>query len=335
VKRPFVLCVLLALLLPAAASAADVRVSAFYYPWYGTSSRDGAFQHWAQRGHAPPDDIASAYYPARGLYSSSDQLVISAQMDEIRAAGIDEIAVSWWGRGSAEDARLPTVVAAARVDGIAVAAHLEPYPGRTVATTVDDLNYLRSYGIQTFYVYRALDLPVADWAASKAALHAGGTVLFAQTALAGAAAAAGFDGIYTYDIVTYGGDKFSRLCSEAHALHLACAPSVGPGYNARRGSGDPRVKPRRGGATYDSMWRSALAAKADRVTITSFNEWHEGTQIEPADPTRRHGRYRYLSYDGAWGMHGAAAEDAYLTRTRYWADVLRSTSPLQLKTRAS
>jgi hypothetical protein len=327
--------VLLALLVPAAASAADVRVSAFYYPWYGTSSHDGAFQHWAQRGHVPPNDIASSYYPARGLYSSSDRLVISAQMDEIRAAGIDEIAVSWWGKDSPEDTRLPAVVAAARADGIAVALHLEPYPGRTVATTVDDLSYLRGYGVRTFYVYRALDLPIADWATAKASLHAGGTALFAQTALVGAAAAAGFDGIYTYDIVTFGGDKFSRLCREAHARHLACAPSVGPGYDARRGSGDPRVKPRRDGATYDSMWRSALAAKADRVTITSFNEWHEGTQIEPADLPRRHGRFRYLSYDGAWGMHGAAAENAYLARTRYWADVLHSTSPLQLKTRAS
>jgi len=141
---------------------------------------------------------------------------------------------------------LPTVVAVARADGIAVAVHLEPYPGRTVATTVDDLTYLRTYGVRTFYVYRALDLPITDWVASKAALHVGGSVLFAQTALAGAAAAAGFDGIYTYDIVTYGGDKFSRICSEAHAEHLACAPSVGPGYDARRGSGDPRVKSRHG-----------------------------------------------------------------------------------------
>jgi hypothetical protein len=327
--------VLIGLVLPAVASAGAVRVSAFYYPWYGTSSEDGAFEHWSQHGHVPPNDIASSYYPAAGLYSSSDQLVIAEQMDEVRAAGIDEIAVSWWGRGSPEDVRLPAVVAAAHADGIAVAVHLEPYPGRTVATTVADVAYLRSYGVQTFYVYRALDLPIADWAAAKTELHAGGSILFAQTALAGAAAAAGFDGLYTYDIVTYGGNTFSRLCREAHGQHLLCAPSVGPGYDARRGSGDPRVKPRRNGSTYDSMWHSALVANADRVTITSFNEWHEGTQIEPAAMQRRHGLYRYLSYDGAWGLHGVAAEDAYLERTRYWADVLHSTSPLQLKTRAS
>ena len=39
-----------------------------------------------------------------------------------------------------------------------------------------------------------------------------------------------------------------------------------------------------------------------------------------------------LSYNGAWGLHGVSAEDAYLTRTRYWSDVFRSTSPVQLKT---
>jgi hypothetical protein len=326
---------ILALVLPATAQA-GVRVSAFYYPWYGTSSLDGAFQHWSQRGHTPPNDIASAYYPLRGLYSSSDTLVTAGQMDEIRAAGIDEIAVSWWGQGSPEDIRLPEVVAAARADGIAVTVHLEPYAGRTVASTVDDLVYLRRFGIRTFYVYRPLDLPVADWAAAEAALHAGGSTVFAQTALVGAAAAAGFDGVYTYDIVVYSGDKFARLCAQAHAVKLLCAPSVGPGYDARRGSGDPVVKPRRNGATYDAMWKAAIQAGADRVTITSYNEWHEGTQIEPASssPTRR-GRYRYLSYEGAWGLHGLAAEGAYLARTRYWSDVLRRTSPVQPKIKAS
>src|SRR5882757_5950106 len=122
---------ILALLLPATAQA-GVRVSAFYYPWYGTSSVDGAFEHWAQRGHTPPNDIASGYYPLRGLYSSSDAVVISQQMDDMRAAGIDEVAVSWWGQGSPENGRLPEVAAAARADGLSVAAHLEPYAGRTV-----------------------------------------------------------------------------------------------------------------------------------------------------------------------------------------------------------
>jgi hypothetical protein len=332
--RRLVLGILLCLCLPASAQA-SVRVSAFFYPWYATTAKDGAYTHWEQLGHDPPDNIASSYYPAQGLYSSSDRLVLAQQMEEVRAAGIDELAVSWWGQGSVEDERLPAVIVAARADGIEVAAHLEPYAGRTVASMVGDIVYLSRYGITSFYVYRPFDLPVADWAAARSALHAGGVKLYAQTGLVGDAAQAGFDGVYTYDIVTFGGDKLHRLCSQAHARHLLCAPSVGPGYDARRGSDDPRVKPRRNGATYDAMWRSAIASGADSVTITSFNEWHEGTQIEPAAPAARHGRYRYLSYDGAWGLHGPAAEAAYLDRTRYWSDVFRSTSPVQLKIKAS
>jgi hypothetical protein len=73
------------------------------------------------------------------------------------------------------------------------------------------------------------------------------------------------------------------------------------------------VKPRRGGKTYDLMWKAALSAGADVVTITSYNEWHEGTQIEPA-----RARAGYAGYDGAWGRRGLDAERAYLDRTAFW-----------------
>ena len=335
-RRLLVLSALVALLACGTARAGGVRVSAFYYPWYGTPALDGAWEHWTQNGHTPPDDIASAFYPAAGVYSSSDLLVIGRQMQEIEDAGIDEIAVSWWGRGSAEDGRLAAVVTAAHAAGIAVAAHLEPYAGRTVAGTVADVGYLEAtYGIRTFYVYRPFDFPTAEWASAAAALHAGGGTFFAQTALVGAASAAKFDGVYTYDIVTYGGNIFARLCREAHRRHLLCAPSVGPGYDARRADGDLKLKRRDAGRTYDSMWRAAIASRPDRITITSFNEWHEGTQIEPAAPAGWHGRYRYLGYDGAYGLRGTAATAAYLQRTRYWSDVFRSTSPAHPKKSAA
>ena len=172
-------------------------------------------------------------------------------------------------------------------------------------------------GIFSFYVYRPQDFPAAEWATANDYLK--GVQVYAQTALVGFAAAAHFDGVYTYDVLVYGGDKFSRICTEAHAVHLLCLPSVGPGYDARRATGDERVKPRRNGATYDSMWKAALGANADAVTITSFNEWHEGTQIEPAAP-----RPGYLSYQGAWRLTGKAAATAYLDRTVHWSAILRA-----------
>src|SRR5437763_15003810 len=112
-----------ALLFPAAALSSPV-VSAFYYPWYGTRAADGAWLHWSQNGHSPPADIASNYWPAGGPYSSGSPAVLASQLAEIEGAGIGQVVVSWWGKESVENARLPAVIAAAHRDGIAVAAHL-------------------------------------------------------------------------------------------------------------------------------------------------------------------------------------------------------------------
>jgi Glycosyl hydrolase family 99 len=296
---------------PALAHAGTVAI--FYYPWYATPATDGRWQHWDQNGHRPPADLYSRFFPAVGPYSSSDPAVVNLQMTEIAAAGINEVVVSWWGRGSVEDRRLPLVASYARRHGLVVAIHLEPYPDRSPANVVADLAYLATLGVRDVFVYHPRDLDAAEWASLRP--HVPATIrLFAGTARAGFAVAGRFDGIYTYDFITYRGASFGRICAEAHAVHLLCAPSVGPGYDGLRAGEPPPIRPRRNGATYDELWAAAIAARPDVVTITSFNEWGEGTQIEPARP--RHG---YRGYEGAWGLTGAAAQTAYLDRTAYWA----------------
>jgi glycoprotein endo-alpha-1,2-mannosidase len=288
------------------------RVGIFYYPWFGTPQRDGRYAHWQQGGTRPPYQVASSYFPARGVYSSSDALVVDAQMREIAGAGVGTVITSWWGRDSPEDRRLPQVIGAARRHGLTVAAHIEPYRGRTVASTEDDIGYLRGLGVSDVYVWASPQLPDSEWAEMNRRVV--GVRVFANTNLAGKAAAGGFDGVYTYDVLLFDGGLFPRLCRQARRLHLLCAPSVGPGYDARNATGDTRVKPRREGARYDAMWQGALRSHPDLVTITSYNEWHEGTQIEPA----RAGLSGYSSYEGAWGLRGPAAERAYLDRTAFW-----------------
>jgi hypothetical protein len=315
--RPFVLLVLLGLL-TAGGARASAKTAIFYYPWYGSAARDGVYLHWEQNGRRPPLDIASHYYPARGAYSSGDPKVLAAQMRDIARAGVGEVVTSWWGWGSIEDVRLPTILRAAKRRGLSVAAHLEPYEGRTTASLGADIQHLRSLGISTFYVYRPLDFQVADWAQLNASMP--GIRLFAQTRMVGFAKLAGFAGVYTYDVLQYGGGSFGRLCTDAHRAGLLCAPSVGPGYDAARATGDSRLKPRRDGFTYDAMWISALRARPDLVTITSYNEWGEGTQIEAAKPQPAAGAY--LSYDGAYGLRGRAAARGYLRRTACWTRVL-------------
>jgi glycoprotein endo-alpha-1,2-mannosidase len=310
--------VTLYLAFPIAAQAGTVAI--FYYPWYGTPSRDGVWEHWNQNGHRPPLDLYSRFFPAGGAYSSADPAVVDQQMAEIAAAGVNEVVISWWGRGSIEDRRLPLALAAARRHRLQTAIHLEPYPGRSPASVAQDLPYLAGLGIRDVYVYHPLDFAAADWAGVRQQAPPG-MRLFAGTQLVGFAAAGRFDGFYTYDFLDYGGNKFARLCAEAHAVRLLCAPSVGPGYDGVR-AGEVSVAggARRNGATYDDLWAAALAAQPDIVTITTFNEWGEGTQIEPAAARRG-----YRGYDGAWGLNGAAAETAYLVRTAYWAGRFHST----------
>lgn len=93
----------------------------------------------------------------------------------------------------------------------------------------------------------------------------------------------------TYDALRhYSPDKenWKFLSQWAHENNKIFVPCVGPGYS------DDRVRPwnkhnykdRENGGYYDKMFRSAIESKPTTIRITSFNEWHEGTQIEPAIP---------------------------------------------------
>jgi hypothetical protein len=137
---------------------------------------------------------------------------------------------------------------------------------------------------------------------------------------------AGFDGIYTYDPVRYGAAEMAAACAAARQRRLLCSPSVSPGFDARRaGFANLGVVPALNGERYDSTWRSAFAAGADVVSITSWNEWHEGTQIEPAKPyCFSSDNYCSPGYDGAYGRIGTAAYDAYMDRTVEWSRDFRS-----------
>ena len=219
-------------------------------------------------------------------------------MREIAEAGVGTLVFSWWGFDSPENDRLPTVEQAAEKQGLDIAIHVEPYRGRTPAQAAEDIARLHEeHGVTDFYVYDADRDPASDWAEALEPLD--GVRVFGHTTLVGRAKASGFDGLYTYDVVTWTGALFRRLCTQAHAAGLLCAPSVGPGYDARLATRLDSVRPRNDGLTYDRMWKTVLKANPDLVTVTSYNEWQEGTQIEPARVA-----VGKPSYEGAWGKSG-------------------------------
>jgi len=64
--------------------------------------------------------------------------------------------------------------------------------------------------------------------------------------------------------------------------------------------------PRYGGRTYNEFWNVAVEGKADWVLITSWNEWWEGSEIEPS-----------------WEY-----KEKYLELTRKWSNCFKNNKPL-------
>jgi hypothetical protein len=325
---------------PTQSPAASTDVTAFYYLWYGTPAHDGAWRHWDQLAHQPPDDLATSFYPARGPYSSRDPAVLASQMQELRSARIGVIAVSWWGQGSWDDKSLDGLFAAASSAGIRIAFHLEPYQGQTAASVAADIRYLLGrFGSSpalfrtsratsgsaslnpraVFYLFGSSKLPPADLKAALNGLR--GTpedsIVLVHSPKAVSATRVGADGVYTYDAMA-SPDSFAGLAADCSAARLICSPSVAPGFDNRQAVATGLiVVDRADGARYDAMWHAAVAARPAWVSVTSFNEWHESTQIEPAADFQG-GTRTYTGYEGAYGTSAADAPDAYLARTAYW-----------------
>lgn len=82
-------------------------------------------------------------------------------------------------------------------------------------------------------------------------------------------------------------DLFALPLGQARYLHSLFVETVMPGFDERRpnaAAGRPpgAVLDRQGGALYRALWEQAIQDKPDWVLINSFNEWHNGTEIEPS-----------------------------------------------------
>ena len=101
---------------------------------------------------------------------------------------------------------------------------------------------------------------------------------------------------------------------------------MAPGFEGTRATSITAIRSRQQGATYDSLWNGAISAAPEIVTITSYNEWHEGTQIEPAQPfCNQNTGQCYENYIGDYGLVEPQAETGYLQRTGFWTAQYRST----------
>lgn len=332
------------------------RAIAFYYPWYGNPEVDGRYANWnhpvAVRNEPPRsfpggDDIGANFYPALGCYSSNDPKTIIEHMRQLRQAGVGAISVSWWGTNTYTDRTLPGFFKAAEQVGLKINFHIEPFPGRNGSTTREAITYLlQQFGASpachrlathgnrpVFFLYDSYLTPASDWA--KILSHEGSDTIRGTPADAVVIALwvkeneasfmleGGFDGFYTYfatDGFTYGSTtaNWPKLAEWARANRKLFVPCVAPGYidTRIRPWNDVNTRDREQGTYYDSMWAAALKISPELVAITSFNEWHEGTQIEPAVPKQTE-KFKYLNYE-------PLPQDYYLDRTAHWVRTLES-----------
>lgn len=113
---------------------------------------------------------------------------------------------------------------------------------------------------------------------------------------------AGFDGLYTYFATngfTYGSSHHNWRSIKTFCDYndLVFVPSVGPGYidTSIRPWNSQNTRNRINGKYYETSFNAAVDARPQIISITSFNEWHEGTQIEKAIP-KTWGKTVYLDY---------------------------------------
>jgi Glycosyl hydrolase family 99 len=322
----------------------------YYYAWYGNPDYDGQWVHWDEEERRPPIDISSAYYPRLGPYSSSDPWIIDRHMRWISQTGTDVLIYSWWGKRDSTNELAQRVLDSAADYNLRVSFLIEPYPERTIRSICADIEYLTErYGNHpaffrisrktayssnserrgVFFIYQP-EYQDQELQRLSDQVHSGShdSILLLQSTDADLIDKAHADGIFAYEAYQNVMHFYRGISESVRSKKGIFVPCVSPGFDINRGS-EQKAIPFRGrklGDTYDAWWKATLASNPDFVGIVSFNEWHEGTQIEPAIRTRQIQR-RYVSYEKSYGKTGIPAEQSYLHRTERWIQIFHQLQP--------
>ena len=297
----------------------EKRVLAFHYVWYGTPwGPSGAWRAWPaeENGVARyrPDlvfggrrMIMSPDYPLDGPYDSLDPALIKRQLADLRTAQIDTSVISWWGIGDYSDRVLDALVTAAD-EGPAhkVTIYYEtPMLGwrakdkSPADVALADMRYLlgkhgsrtcwlKAGGRPVIVIYVLDTQPLEVWRAAREGLQAAGFDPFFLGDSFKLETLAVMDGLHTYNPVgrlVRGEDLGATYRAVAEGVHGAgklFAATVLPGYDDRKIRTPGLCLPRENGGCYDRTWRAALSSQPEWILVTSWNEWFEGSEIEPS-----------------------------------------------------
>ncbi|MEM2186161.1 MAG: endo-1,3-alpha-glucanase family glycosylhydrolase [Thermofilaceae archaeon] len=308
-------------LLGAQAVAVEVRelraprlVLAFYYPWYGNPQ--GASRRWFHWERVSYAEIGSATnFPLLGPYDSWDARLVKSHIEMAKAAGIDGFIVSWWGPGSFEDEAFSRMLEVAGEAGFNLTIYYESVREMTAEQVARELSYvlsryskhpafLKIEGRPVVFVYavEAYSRDPEFWrGVLRSAEESAGVKAIWIADTFNTAYLTVFDGLHTYNPIwvrdhaaTYA--EQSRLVKsfisvgEGAAVRKLWAATVNPGYDDRKIRRPGAYVAREEGGYYRRTWEAAIASEPDMILICSWNEWHEGTEIEPS---REYG-FQYL-----------------------------------------
>jgi hypothetical protein len=285
---------------PVAAADQDRPVLAYYYVWWD------------------PSVFARTLFQPAQPYNSDDPATIQRHLQQAQSAGIDGFVVSWYGNGDRTDANLARLLDLAAPSGFSATVDFETdhfwgvddVLAQLQALYAGRLNHpamLRYQGRPVIFFWRAGAYPNDTWSAIRAQVDPNHTAVWIADgdnfAILGGDA---WDGISPYAIA-WSGNPGAQLASwgaraRATAPDKLWVPPVSPGCNDSAARAPTCVRDRGDGSYFQATWDGAVASNPGwGVVVSTFNEWLEATQIEPA--VQYGDQYLQLTRQNADGFH--------------------------------
>lgn len=316
----------------------DNEVWLMYIGTWGNLETDGKWIHWRIRKpelrdayFEPPESIPSVHFPSLGLYSSYHEETVGLHMKAIREAGVDAVIVYWFGKDRApadfrnEQDSLSLIFKCANKHKVKVGIMIPDYENRTVFTLDEDIQlYLDSYTSSSNLLTRN-NLPVilienSARISNVTVNHKEAFIIATGTSNGDLMDAYenGFQGFATYWVSKYESyysdfNVWESESSKAMERGMLFIPTTSPGYNSTSLSIQNSFKSvsRNNGCHYDMMWDKAISTSSPVVLINSFNNWVQGTSIEPVV---NHPKFP-LNAD-IWGPSNQP--EFFMKKTKHW-----------------